>query len=168
MSVTDGIQFYRAMDPTLTRRLAWSCATLALGAFTLLMGSLSLTLAVPALARPVCALIGVPLLLFGLVNAFVSLPRALAKDRSLTVRRDGLLFEGSLAPPASEGAKPVVADQFFAWKDLGSVQVARTELRVCLLTGEERVFPGDYANGTPAEMSTHVERLRQRAMLNML
>jgi hypothetical protein len=164
---TNAIQFYRAMDPSLTRRLVFSCVTLALGAFTLLMGSLSLTLPVPPLARPVCALLGVPLLLYGLLSAFVSLPRALAKDRSLTVRRDGLLFEGSPAPNA-EGETPEIADQFFAWNEIASIHVDQNELRICLTTGDVRVFAGDYAKGTPKEMNTHVERLRQRAMLNML
>jgi hypothetical protein len=174
----EDLQFYRAGDPALPLKLARAAAFLTLGALFLLFGSLSMALGVPKLAQPICAVIGAPILLYGLFSAFISLPRALANDRSLTVRRDGLLFEGrgirkhesledqSSADPNKANGLPTQV--FFAWDDIQTITVERAAMHVVCKDGRRVTFEGAYAKANPEELTQIFERMRKRAELSIL
>jgi hypothetical protein len=174
----EDLQFYRAGDPALPLKLARAAAFLTFGALLLLVGSLSVALGVPKLAQPICAVIGAPILLYGLFSAFISLPRALANDRSLTVRRDGLLFEGrglrkyeALDDKIASDTKDASASPtqvFFAWDDIQAITVERAAMHVVCKDGRRATFEGAYAKASPEELTQIFERMRKRAELSIL
>ncbi len=156
MADPETLEFLRADTPGIAGRLVRSTIIATIGAMVLLVGGLSIFLHVPKGLQPFLAAAGTVTLLYGLTIAFVTIPRALFDDSALSVRRDGLFFEGGKGKT-----------ELFAWEAVVAVAADAGELVLTLDSGETRRFPRTYGGKTAAELATLIEHTRKKAALNL-
>jgi hypothetical protein len=156
MADPETLEFLRADTPGIAGRLVRSTIIATIGAMVLLVGGLSIFLHVPKGLQPFLAAAGTVTLLYGLTIAFVTIPRALFDDSALSVRRDGLFFEGGKGK-----------SELFAWDAVVAVAADAGELVLTLDSGETRRFPRTYGGKTAAELATLIEHTRKKAALNL-
>lgn len=150
------LTFYRADDGRVRPILVRGGLALATGAALLLLCALTERLHLPTGVRVGASLVGLGLFGFGLVSGFYSLPRLLAHDIYIGVRRDGLVAE------LGEGA------ELFPWDELEAISAHPEGLLLRRVDGEDRVIPRTFGGKTPAELARALDDARRKATLNLL
>jgi hypothetical protein len=148
---------FRGDTVSFLSRLVVASVCITCGALITLLGALSAQLHIAHVWQVRSAVLGSTLLVFGLVSAFVLLPRTLRDESSLQVRRDGLLI--SLADAAPD---------LIAWDDLASV--AANEDGLCLTRTDATSIQirTRFGGHSHQEMARILEQQRMRANLSML
>ncbi len=151
------LDFYRAEAPEFQGKLLRAGLAIAAGATTTLVGSLSLFYGVPSGFKPVFAVLGAAILLYGLICGFVSLPRLLAHDAFVGVRRDALMV--------SSGTGPALV---FPWDDIARIAHAEERLVVHLRDGAPHVIDQKFGPIPVSHIAQKLEYLRRKAAMNLL
>jgi hypothetical protein len=150
------LSFYRAEQPGTWGKLIRGAIFASLGAFIVLVGSLSVFLGVPEAWKLISAGVGVSMLLYGLVSGFIAVPRALFNESGLMVREDGLLFQGK-------------TEALLLWDSIERIAAASLKgpLTVHLKDGTTREFELRYGGLAPSELARKLEQARMRVALNL-
>jgi hypothetical protein len=107
--------------------------------------------------KPVFAVVGSAILLYGLICGFVSLPRLLAHDAFVGVRRDALMV--------SSGTGPALV---FPWDDIARIAHADDRLVVHLRDGAPHVIDQKFGPTPVSHIAQKLEYLRRKAAMNLL
>jgi hypothetical protein len=148
---------FRGDTASFLSRLVVAAVCITCGALITLLGALSAQLHIAQVWQVRSAIVGSALLVFGLVSAFVLLPRTLRDESSLQVRRDGLLVSLANAAP-----------YLISWDDLANV--GATDQGLCLTRTDATSvqISTRFGGHSHQEMARILEQQRMRANLSML
>ena len=150
------LTFDRADDARVRSVLVRGGLALATGAALLLLCALTERLHLPDGVRVAASLLGLVLFGVGLVSGFYSLPRLLAHDVYIGVRRDGLVAE------LGEGA------ELIPWDELEAITANPEGLVLRRVDGPDRVIARTFGGKTPVELARALDDARRKATLNLL
>lgn len=148
--------FYRADDHRIRPMLVRGGVAVATGAALLLLCALTERLHLPTPVRVGASLLGLASFAYGLVSGFYKLPRLLASDVYIGVRRDAL----ALALDAGEVVVP--------WDDVLAVVEREGAVVVQRAGGDDVVIPRTFGGKTPRELARALDDARRKATLKLL
>mgnify|MGYP000846974577 CR=1 FL=1 len=149
------VTFYRADDHRVRPMLVRGGIAIAAGAALLLLCALTERLHLPTPVRVGASMVGLLSFGYGLVSGFYLLPRLLATDVYIGVRRDAL----ALALDTGEVVVP--------WDDIEGI-VERDGVVVIRRSDDEVLIPRTFGGKTPIELARALDDARRKATLKLL